>query len=118
MLLEPEGNQCVDIEKVGHGKSWSSSATWALVNVVSDFPDDKTGIPVFASVTIRNTGDGLADLVRITRSSSIVTSNVSPGWQPRRLRTAPGNTICPLLESFVFKVRRSYLFGPSSQGEI
>ena len=93
MLLEPQGDQSVYIEQVGHGKSWRSSATCMLVNFASDFPDDKTGIPVFASVTIRNTGDGLADLVRITRSSSIVTSNVSPGWQPSRLRTAPGNTI-------------------------
>ena len=80
MLLESEGDQCVDIEQVSHGKSLRSSATWALVSFASDFPDDRTGIPVFASVTILNTGDGLADLVRITRSSSIVTSNVSPGW--------------------------------------
>jgi hypothetical protein len=72
-------------------------------------PALKAGSPVTGSVTIFIRCGRFLRGVSTIRPSSIFASSGSPGRISSRRRSGPGRTTCPLVDTLVCMVRRSYL---------
>lgn len=72
-------------------------------------PALKAGSPVTGSVTIFIRCGRFRRGVSTIRPSSIFASSGSPGRISSRRRSGPGRTTCPLVDTLVCMVRRSYL---------
>ena len=108
MLQESKCNKSVDVEQVLHGNSARISRTCLLVNCGASGPALRTGSPVTGSVTIFAFAKRFLRGVKMTRPLRTSVSSKSPGRRSRARRIELGSTTCPLVESFVFIVRRSY----------
>jgi len=80
-------------------------------------PALKAGSPVTGSVTIFIRCGRFLRGVSTIRPSSIFASKGSPGRISSRRRSGPGRTTCPLVDTLVCMVRRSYLTQRSSANQ-
>jgi hypothetical protein len=111
MINEAQSDQSVHIEQIDHGKFASISSTSSLLMVGAFGPALKAGSPVTGSVTIFIRCGRFLRGVSTIRPSSIFASRGSPGRISSRRRSGPGRTTCPLVDTLVCMVRRSYLSG-------
>src|ERR1700691_2874251 len=108
MIHEAQGDQSIHIEQVDYGKFAKISSTPLLLMVGAFGPALKAGSPVTGSVTIFIWCGRFLRGVSTILPSSIFTSRGSPGRISSRRRSGPGRTTCPLVDTLVCMVRRSY----------
>jgi hypothetical protein len=108
VLLKSKRHQYIHIQQIGHGKSARISRTSLLLSTGALFPAFNTGSPVIGSLTIFALRDFLRCGISTIRPASILATSASPAQMPSFLRNGPGNTTCPLVETFVVMVRQSY----------
>jgi hypothetical protein len=113
MVNEAQSYQSIHIEQIDHGKFASISSTSLLLMVGAFGPALKAGNPVTGSVTILVRCGRFRRGVSTMRPSSIFASRGSPGLISSRRRSGPGRTTCPLVDTLVCMVRRSYHCGLS-----
>src|SRR5579864_5075898 len=113
MINEAQSDQGIHIEQIDHGKFARISSTSLLLMVGAFGPALKAGRPVTGSVTIFIRCGRFLRGVSTIRPSSIFASRGSPGRISSRRRSGPGRTTCPLVDTLVCIVRRSYLSGRS-----
>src|ERR1700741_2462120 len=111
MINEAQSDQSIYIEQIDHGKFASISSTSLLLMVGAFGPALKAGSPVTGSVTIFIRCGRFLRGVSTIRPFSIFASRGSPGRISSRRRSGPGRTTCPLVDTLVCMVRRSYLSG-------
>ncbi len=109
VINEPKSDLSIHIEKVDHGKFARISSTSLLLNVGAFGPALKAGNPVTGSVTSLTRWGRFLRGVSTIRPSSILASRGSPARISSLRRSGPGRTTCPLVETLVCMVRRSYL---------
>jgi len=109
MIHEAQSDQSIHIEQIDHGTFASISATSLLLKIGAFGPALKAGRPVTGSVTIFIRCGRFLRGVSTIRPSSIFASRGSPGRISSRRRSGPGRTTCPLVDTLVCMVRRSYL---------
>src|SRR5512146_1001891 len=108
VLLKTQSYKSIYIEQVDHGKSARISRTSLLLNTGASGPAVKTGRPVMRSLTIFALFGLFFWGIRTILPASIVASSESPARRPSLLRSGPGSTTCPLVETLVVMVRQSY----------
>src|ERR1700685_1454603 len=109
IIDEAQSDQSIHVEQVDHGKFAKISSTSLLLMVGAFGPALKAGSPVTGSVTIFVRCGRFLRGVSTIRPSSIFASRGSPGRISSRRRSGPGRTTCPLVDTLVSMVRRSYL---------
>ena len=113
MINEAQSDQSVHIQQIHHGKFAKISSTSLLLMVGAFGPALKAGRPVTGSVTIFILCGRFLRGVSTIRPFSIFASRGSPGRISSRRRSGPGRTTCPLVDTLVCMVRRSYPNGRS-----
>src|SRR5215470_8803986 len=109
VLKDSQRHQGVYVEEILHGNSAKSSRTSLLVSSGAFGPAERTDSPVMGSFRIATFFERDLLGVNTMRRPSTLASRGSPGRRPSWRRIGPGSTTCPLVESFVCMVRRSYL---------
>src|SRR5215469_17906670 len=109
VVHEPESDESIYVQQIGHGKFAKISSTSLLLNVGALGPALRAGSPVTGSVTILTRCSRLRRGVNTIRPFSIFASSGSPARISRRRRSGLGRTTCPLVETLVCMVRQSYL---------
>src|SRR5215467_2026757 len=108
VVNEPESDQSIYVQQIGHGKFARITSTSLLLNVGALGPALRAGSPVTGSVTIRIRCDRLRCGVNTIRPFSMFASSGSPARMSSRRRSGPGRTTCPFVDTLVCMVRQSY----------
>ena len=109
MLSDAKGDERIDVQKILHGKSVSSSLTISLVKVGASGPSvdgQEPGHWVLHHARFVLRLGGLRQHYSILLDSRYRVR--SPARMPSRRRTGEGITIWPFVETLVCMVRQSY----------